>query len=50
MRLFVFASTGPDGNMHSAVSEDEGKTWSAMKTTGLKCVMPFCTIVPVEGG
>jgi len=50
MRLFVFASTGPDGNMHSAVSEDDGKTWGDMKTTGLKCIMPFCTIEPVEGG
>ncbi|MCX6906919.1 MAG: FAD-dependent oxidoreductase [Verrucomicrobia bacterium] len=50
MRLLVFASTGPDGNMHSAVSEDDGKTWSDMKTTGLKCIMPFCTVVPIEGG
>ncbi|MFA7006007.1 MAG: FAD-dependent oxidoreductase, partial [Verrucomicrobiia bacterium] len=49
-RLFVFASTGPDGNMHSSVSEDDGKTWSDMKTTGLKCIMPFCTIVPIESG
>ncbi len=50
MRLFVFASAGPDGSMHGSVSEDDGRTWSDMKTTGLACVMPFCTIVPVEGG
>ncbi|MBI5393786.1 MAG: hypothetical protein HZA91_00665 [Verrucomicrobia bacterium] len=50
VRLFVFASTGPDGNMHSSVSEDDGKTWSEMKTTGLKCIMPFCTIEQIAGG
>ena len=49
-RLFVFAGQGPDGNMQQAVSEDEGRTWSPMKTNGLRCVMPFTTVVPVEGG
>jgi len=54
MRLFVFAvlelAGRPDGAMHFAVSEDDGKTWSDMKTAGLKSVMPFTTIVPIEGG
>jgi len=49
-RLFVFAGQGPDGTMHQSVSLDEGKTWSEMESNGLLCVMPFCTIVPVEGG
>jgi hypothetical protein len=55
-RLFVFAGQGPSGTqqdnatMQQSVSTDEGKTWSPMKSIGLECVMPFCTIVPVEGG
>lgn len=49
-RLFVFAGTGPDGCMHESVSEDDGKTWSDMKSTGLACVMPFCTVEPIDGG
>jgi hypothetical protein len=49
-RLFVFAGQGPDGAMQQSVSIDEGKTWSPMKSNGLVCVMPFCTITPVEGG
>jgi hypothetical protein len=49
-RLVVYAGQGPDGTMQQSVSTDEGKTWSPMQSNGLKCVMPFCTIVPVEGG
>lgn len=49
-RLFVFAGQGADGAMQQSVSTDEGKTWSPMQSNGLKCVMPFCTIVPIEGG
>lgn len=49
-RLFVFAGQGPDGAMHQSLSNDDGKSWSPMQSNGLKCVMPFCTIVPVEGG
>ncbi|RBP40480.1 BNR repeat protein [Roseimicrobium gellanilyticum] len=49
-RLFVFAGQGPDGTMHQSVSEDDGKTWSPMVSNKLVCVMPFCTIIPVEGG
>ncbi len=49
-RLFVFAGQGPDGNMHQAYSEDDGRTWTSMRSNGLLCVMPFCTIVPVDGG
>lgn len=48
-RLFVFAGQGPDGKMHSAHSLDHGYTWTPMRSVGLECVMPFCTIVPVEG-
>lgn len=50
MRIFVFAARGPDGNMQEAVSEDDGRTWSPMRSVGLKCIMPFCTIVPINGG
>lgn len=49
-RLFVYAGQGPDGTMQQAVSEDDGKTWSPMHSNGLVAVMPFCTIVPVDGG
>ncbi|HRE84441.1 MAG TPA: sialidase family protein [Opitutaceae bacterium] len=49
-RLFVYAGQGPDGNMHQAYSEDDGKTWSPMQSNGLLCVMPFCTIMPINGG
>lgn len=49
-RLFVFAGQGPDGTMHQASSDDEGRTWTPMKSNGLKAVMPFTTVVPVEGG
>lgn len=49
-RLFVFAGQGPDRAMHQSISTDEGKTWSPMQSNGLVCVMPFCTIVPVDGG
>lgn len=49
-RLFVFAGQGPGGAMHQSISTDAGTTWSPMQSNGLVCVMPFCTIVPVEGG
>ena len=49
-RLFVFAGQGPDGTMQQSISTDEGVTWSPMEGNGLLCVMPFCSIVPVEGG
>ena len=49
-RLMVFAGSGPDGKMHQSQSMDDGKTWSSMTSNGLECVMPFCTIVPIEGG
>ncbi|MCB1208602.1 MAG: FAD-dependent oxidoreductase, partial [Verrucomicrobiales bacterium] len=49
-RLFVFTSNGPDHKMQFSHSDDEGKTWSPMQSTGLECVMPFCTIAPVDGG
>lgn len=49
-RLIVYAGQGPDGTMQQSVSTDEGKTWSPMQSNGLVCVMPFCTILSVEGG
>lgn len=49
-RLVVYAGQGLDGTMQQSVSCDEGKTWSPMQSNGLLCVMPFCSIMPVEGG
>ena len=56
-RLFVFAGQGPggtrqpdNGTMQRSISLDEGKTWSPMQSINLECVMPFCTIMPVDGG
>jgi hypothetical protein len=49
-RLLVFAGQGPDGTMHQSRSDDDGRTWTPMVSNGLTCVMPFCTIVPVDGG
>lgn len=49
-RLIVYAGQGPDGTMQQSVSTDDGATWSPMQSNGLVCVMPFCSIVPVEGG
>lgn len=49
-RLFVFAGQGPDGNMQQSHSTDGGETWTPMTGNGLKCIMPFCTIVPIDGG
>ncbi len=47
-RLFVFGGQGPDGLMAQSFSTDDGQTWSPMQSNGLKCIMPFCTIVPVQ--
>lgn len=49
-RLVVYAGQGPDGAMQAAHSADEGRTWTPMRSLGLECVMPFCTIEPIEGG
>lgn len=49
-RIIVYAGSGPGGDIHESHSTDEGKTWSEMKGIGLPGVMPFCTIVPIEGG
>jgi hypothetical protein len=49
-RLIVFAGQGPDGAMHQSHSLDDGRTWTPMVSNGLGCVMPFCTIEPIEGG
>ena len=51
-RLFVFATKS--GRLVSSYSKDDGATWTEMRPIeGLnmtKCVMPWCTIVPIEGG
>ena len=49
-RLVVYAGQGSDGKMHQSHSRDEGRTWTPMVSLGLECVMPFCTIVPIDGG
>ncbi len=49
-RLVVYAGQGPDGKMHQSHSRDDGRTWTPMASLGLECVMPFCTIEPIEGG
>lgn len=56
-RLFVYAGQGPggtrqpdNGTMQRSFSLDDGKTWSPMQSLDLECVMPFCSIMPVEGG
>lgn len=49
-RLVVYAGEGPDKMMHQSHSLDNGKTWTEMKSLGIEGVMPFCTIVPIEGG
>lgn len=50
-KLFVFAGESMDGNvMQQSSSIDKGKTWSEMTGNGLDCVMPFCTIEPVDKG
>ena len=50
--LFVFAGAGKEVNqMHQSYSTDHGLTWSPMVSNGLgPASMPFCTIVPVNGG
>ena len=56
-RLLVFAGragtqlrAGPENTMHQAHSEDDGRTWTPMASNGLECVMPFCSILPIDGG
>lgn len=50
VRLVVYAGQGPGGAMHQSESTDDGKTWTPMRSNGLECVMPFCTIEAVDGG
>ena len=56
-RLFVFAGCwgspedpAPENVMHQSYSEDDGATWSPMASNRLECVMPFCSIEPIDGG
>lgn len=49
-RLFVFAARGPGGFMHESYSDDDGLTWSPMKSNGLKSIVAFTSIIPIEGG
>jgi len=51
-RLYVSAVQG--GGLVSSYSEDDGATWTEMRPVeGLRMtrsVMPWCTIIPIEGG
>ena len=50
-RLFVYAGSYAGGiGMHRSVSKNGGRAWSPMEPIGLTCVMPFCTIEPIDGG
>lgn len=56
-RLVVFADGldwrrkgKPPYPMHQAVSEDDGKTWSAMKPNGLQGEVPPKTVLSFDGG
>jgi hypothetical protein len=56
-RLFIFAGQGPggtrqpdNGTMQMSCSKDDGKTWTPMRSVNLECVMPFCAVVPIDGG
>jgi len=46
-RLVVFAIS--DGEICRSYSEDEGETWSEMKTIGIEAVMPWTTVVAIKG-
>lgn len=47
--VVVYAGSGPDHQMQQAVLN--GGTWGPMKSNGLDLTgMPFCTIVPIDGG
>lgn len=49
-RVFVYAGNGPDKCMQYATSDDDCRTWSPMQSNHLEeAVMPFCSIVPVDG-
>lgn len=50
-KIFVFAGESKDANvMQQSYSADNGKTWTEMKSNGLNCVMPFCTIESIDNG
>lgn len=54
-RLVIYAKkqTPPgknDSEIVRAVSEDDGETWSEMEGIGIVSVMPWCTVVPIDGG
>lgn len=47
--VIAFAGNGPEHQMQQAILKDG--TWSPMKSNGLELVgMPFCTIIPINGG
>lgn len=46
-RLLVFEG---NGQMRQAMSEDGGRTWSAMEKNGLKTTMPFTAIIRLKDG
>ncbi len=49
-RLFVFGGQNFPGRLRQAYSEDEGKTWTSMRDTGLAAECPPKTILSFDGG
>jgi hypothetical protein len=47
-RLFVFAGQAFPGRLRQAYSEDEGKTWTSMRDTGLAAECPPKTILSFD--
>ena len=56
----IFRFVGPDsierlvvyegnGDMRQAMTLDQGRTWTPFEPNGLKTVMPFTSIIPIEG-
>jgi hypothetical protein len=45
-RLFVYEG---NGDMRQAMSLDQGQSWTPFEPNGLKTVMPFTSIIPIEG-
>lgn len=48
----IIVSAQSKGRLAQAVSEDDGETWSdmALCKPEMPCVMPWCSIIPVDGG
>lgn len=49
-RLFFFGGCDFPGRLRQSYSEDEGKTWTPMRETGLAAEVPPKTILPFDDG